>query len=53
MNFGCTGAACELYQHVPPIGGRAVGFVDFGFFTLNFGVTAGPSGPTVGTTACP
>ena len=54
LNFGCTSVACELYQHVEPIGGNsAVGFADFGFMSQNFGVTPGPSGTTTGTVACP
>jgi len=39
-------------DHTEPVIGPP-GFVDFGFFTANFGATPGPSGTTVGTTACP
>jgi hypothetical protein len=45
----------ELYMHVEPIDGdsRSVGFLDFGFFSVLFSGVPGPSGTTVGTTACP
>jgi len=54
VNFACTSAACENFQHVEPIGGgSAVGFPDFGFFSTNFGLLTGPSGTTGGSTMCP
>jgi hypothetical protein len=52
--FGqCFQSDNELCQHVEPIGDRAVGFADFGFFAGAFGSAPGPSGTTAGTTACP
>jgi hypothetical protein len=39
--------------HVQPIPGCIVGFGDFGFFVSSYGKAPGPSGTTLGTTACP
>jgi hypothetical protein len=39
--------------HVEPIPGCTVGFPDFLYFAGAFGSAPGPSGTTVGTTACP
>jgi hypothetical protein len=39
-------------DHTQPVAGP-VGFLDFTFFSAAFGSTPGPSGTTVGTTACP
>jgi hypothetical protein len=39
--------------HVEPIPGCSVGFPDFGFFVSRYLRPPGPSGPTLGTTACP
>jgi hypothetical protein len=49
------GSTDELYMHVEPVDGdsRSVGFLDFGYFSAAFSGVPGPSGTTVGTTACP
>jgi hypothetical protein len=39
-------------DHTPPVTGP-VAFLDFSFFSAHFGDSPGPSGTTVGTTACP
>ncbi len=41
-----------LCDHTEPVTGPP-GFPDFGVFVASFGGTPGPSGTTVGTTACP
>ncbi len=41
-----------LCDHTEPVTGPP-GFPDFGVFTASFGGAPGPSGTTVGTTACP
>jgi hypothetical protein len=58
LDFGAFsaffGSTAELYMHVEPVGGgRSVGFLDFGYFSAAFSGVPGPSGTTVGTTACP
>ena len=40
------------FDHTEPVTGPT-GFPDFGIFTALFGPAPGPSGTTVGTTACP
>jgi hypothetical protein len=53
-NFNQTGH--PLQQHNEPVDPvRVVGFADFGYFVSVFNVpgSVGPSGTTVGTTACP
>jgi len=56
-DFGQFGPAWgtndEEYCHSEPIPGCTVTFADFGFFAGRFGDIPGPSGTTVGTTACP
>ena len=52
--FGADGNSTQ--QHVEPISPvlpRIVDFGDFGFFANAFGGGPGPSGTSVGTTACP
>jgi hypothetical protein len=43
----------EVACHVEPIPGCRCGFPDFGFFVGRFLRAPGPSGTTLGTTACP
>ena len=46
-------ASNELVCHVEPIPDCTCGFADFGFFVSHFNGVPGPSGTTLGTTACP
>lgn len=48
--FGTTD---EEKCHHEPTAGCVVGYPDFLFFVTVFGNTPGPSGTTIGTTACP
>ena len=43
----------ELVCHTEPVPGCTCGFSDFGFMVSRFGGVPGPSGTTLGTTACP
>ena len=47
--FGTINPECD---HTEPVGDY-IGFPDFGFFASAFGGLPGPSGTTIGTTACP
>ncbi len=42
-----------IFCHTAPILPCIVGFPDLGFLVANFGSSPGPSGTTLGTTACP
>jgi hypothetical protein len=50
---GAFASTAQEFQHVEPIGAsEVVGFLDFGVYVGMFGRKPGPSGTTVGTTAC-
>ena len=42
-----------IFCHIPPIPGCVVGFPSLGFLIAHFSDAPGPSGTTLGTTACP
>jgi hypothetical protein len=50
---GAFGTLDEEKCHGQPVPGCVVGFPDFTFFSGHFGGVPGPSGTTIGTTACP
>ncbi len=53
QHVGAFGTTDMEKCHSEPIPGCIVSFSDFGFFVRSFGKPPGPSGTTVGTTACP